>query len=1058
MFTLIHGNRQEVLARRLAQGLRADPPGLFQEEVVVVQSEAMARWLKLYLAEELGIAAQLRFPFPAGYLWELFGRVLPAVPRSSPFAAGRLHWRLLRMLAQPREEEVFAPLGHYLAGNDPLRRDGLARKLAAVFETYLAYRPDWLADWSAGRHRGLGPHEAWQARLWQELLAELPDLPEAHPRQAFLAALAAEPARAARLPRRISLFGIGAMAPPHFEVFRDLGRHLDVTLYLLNPCREYWGDIVARRVQALAALAQPEAAIHLETGHGLLGSLGTVARQFFDQASDAALMEEAFTEPDGQGASTLLQRLQADMLDLREPAAPGAMPVDGSLQIHVCHGPMREVEVLHDRLLALFEADPGLRPSDVLVLAPDIEAYAPLVEAQFATQLPGRRIPFTIADRPPAAHAPLQRSFAALLDLAGGRLEVAAVLGFIEQPPVMAHLGLDEARLEQVRDWVRAAGIRWGVDADWRAAEGLPASDEHSWRAGFERLLLGVALPADGELFRGLLPAADIEGSGVAVLGRLIDFGEALFQAHRELNRSRSLAEWSLYLAGLLPRFFDVEQDPRDTIAAQELRSALEALAVEADAADCQELMPLAVLRRALDEALESTAPGWAFCGGGVTFAALRAHRAVPCKVLCLLGLNDGEFPRNPALPGFDLVAAHPRAGDRSARDEDRHAFLEALLSVRQVLHISYLGRSIRDNSELPPSTLVSELLDSIARGYGDPAAITVVHPLQAFSRRYFDGSGPASYAEEYAAASRAAAARRQDDRAGRPFLAAPLPPGPEAMAETSLDGLIRLLQNPARHLLRGRLGIHLEAGEGLVNSAEPFVLDGLERYGLDQLILDRHAMGEASVHALARARGDLPHGGAGESIFRARWSALAPLARRVEEVRAGMLPPQPVDLAFAGIALTGQLTQLSADGLVAWRPGRTRNKDLLALWVRHLILHLATPADIQPRSRLLCLDGSTTLGPVADADAQLSVLLQLAQRAGNELLPFFPETSGAFVKDSAANWQGQWFSDFNPELTEHTDPYFDLAFAGCDPFGDEFQALARQVFEPLFAALEKTA
>ncbi|RTL51116.1 MAG: exonuclease V subunit gamma, partial [Rhodocyclaceae bacterium] len=244
MFSLIHGNRQDVLVRLLGHRLKADPPALFAEEVVLVQSEAMERWLRLALAEELGIAAQLRFPFPAGYIWELFGAVLPDVPKTSPFSGESLHWRLLRLLGQEWKGEAFAPLHRYLEKNDVARRDSLAVKLAATFERYLAYRPDWLSDWSEGRLRGLGPNEGWQAALWRTLVAELPQIPEAHPRQAFFAALERDSSLLQRLPKRISLFGIGAMPPPTFAVFRELGRYLDVTLYLLNPCREHWGQIV----------------------------------------------------------------------------------------------------------------------------------------------------------------------------------------------------------------------------------------------------------------------------------------------------------------------------------------------------------------------------------------------------------------------------------------------------------------------------------------------------------------------------------------------------------------------------------------------------------------------------------------------------------------------------------------------------------------------------------------------------------------------------------------------------------------------------------------------
>jgi exodeoxyribonuclease V gamma subunit len=1091
MFSLIHGNRQDLLARLLAHRLKSDPPPLFEAEVVLIQSEAMARWVRLVLAEELGIAAQLRFPFPAGYLWELFAAVLPDVPARSPFSVESLHWRLLRLLALERPQPEFAALRRFLADGDVSRRDSLAQKLAETFERYLAYRPDWLAAWAQHRLCHLGADEVWQAQLWRELMAEVPTLPEVHPRDAFLAALAANPGLAARLPRRISLFGIGAMPPDVFEVFRELGRYIDVTLYLLNPCRAHWGDLVAARVRARAALETPGAAVLLETGHPVLGSLGTVARQFFDRVSEK--IDTEITAFEDVPSATVLRTLQADMLDLHalSQVLPQAVAVDDdSLQIHVCHSPMREVDVLHDRLLALFEARPELRPTDVLVLTPDLETYAPLIEARFGAgvllrgagqgeALSSLRLPFTIADRPPTVEAPLLRAFTALLSVAQGRLEAEKVLGFLEHPPVARRWGFDGDDIEQLRLWVQAAGIRWGIDGAWRAARNLPAEDAHGWRQGFERLLLGMALPEVDStgtvgtttlatpLFQGRLPAAAIEGSGARVLGRFISFGEALFAAHAALGRARPPAEWTQLFERLLQNFLYLD-DPETAPEAQALRTAWQAMGDAAAEAACDEAVPLAVVQRSLDDALQAVAPGWAFFGGGITFAALRAHRAVPVPVLCLLGLNDGEFPRNPAMPDFDLTVRHPRAGDRAYREEDRHAFLEALLSVREVLHLSYVGRDVRDNSALPPSTVLAELIDVLQRRHitaegGDVLdQIRIEHPLQAFSRRYFEAADQSprplySYDAELAAAAQAARSVREG--AGRPFLQTTLPEEAEATTTLSLDELVRFLQNPARRLLQGRLGIQLAESEGLLDSTEPFLLDGLDRYGLDQQLLDAQVRGVGGLVAgealqRARAAGLLPTGAAGDTQFHARWQSVAALARRI--TAAGLQPAHPsISFEAHGITLSGTLPALDAQGLLLWRPAKAPGaRDWLRLWVYHLALQIAAEDDatLGRHSRLLTLEDEALLLPVADAADQLADLIALWRWAGRELLPFFPATSLAWFEQES-RWQRHWDGDGQSERSEQTDPWFNLAFAGTVPFDERFEALAEQIYAPLIAA-----
>jgi exodeoxyribonuclease V gamma subunit len=1115
MFTFIHGNRQELLARHLAVQIGIQPLNIFEREVVVVQSGGMARWLQMFLAEELGIATQLRFTFPAAYLWELFARVLPDVPRATPFASDILIWQLLRLMPTAPQTEAFAPLYRYLADDDTVKRHGLARKLAQCFDSYLAYRPEWVGAWLGGKQIGLGEHEAWQAWLWQQIGKEAGELPEAHPAALFFRALAAEAAESsfspseqdrstpqataglgtrgelsARLPRRITVFGMGAMPPPYLDIFKRLGQYIDVSFYLVNPCREYWGDLVTDRALARAALETPEALPLLETGHPLLGSLGQVTRHCFDfLAGDHDI--DLFVEP---GEASLLQALQGDMLDMRRRAPDERLPLDGdddSIQFHVCHGATREIEVLHDRLLALFAADPTLQPHHVLVLTPDIVSLAPLVEAVFSA--PGGRhaIPYTIADRPLELEAPLLRAFNALLDLAHGRFDAESVLGVLEQPCVAERFRFDEEALELVRAWVGESGIRWGLSGAARAARGLPGDDTHSWHFGLKRMLLGVALPQQlmaggtdtgARLFEGTLPFDAAEGVRTQVLGKLLGFIDALEAALQQLARERSVADWAELLPLICERFcYDEERLPFADTSAQRavntLRTTLQQLAKSAQQARCDEAVPLDVMRRELKARLDDMPPGWAFLGGGVTFAQLLAYRGMPARVVCLIGMNDGVFPRNPAVPGFDLLHKHRQAGDRELRAEDRHAFLEALLSARQYLHVSYSGRGIRDNAELPPSMLVAELRDALdmtaapADGGSASAALTVQHRLQAFSPRYFDGSDPRlySHAAHYAHAATAARASEAAGRAAaQPFLARALPEAPPELLTITPQQFLAFFRNPAQHLLRNRLGIHLEESEGLLDTVEPFVPDGLSRYWLrTQLVEDWQAgiRSARDAHALAHARGLLPHGAAGDVWFAELWNQFAPFAEQISASAGAVLPPCRIRLDVNGVTVLGSIGGLQQAGNadpggtlhLEWRVGDIRPVDRLSLWLQHVLLHAA---GLRCSSVLMTPKENWTLAPFAGADvervsgAHLETLCAIYKRGSSELLPFFPATSLHWLTAQREGKDGFWKRDWEPSAfnkrAECLDAYVDLAWRACDPFDQAFEILAGQIYGPM--------
>ncbi|MCB1776784.1 MAG: exodeoxyribonuclease V subunit gamma, partial [Candidatus Competibacteraceae bacterium] len=845
--------------------------------------------------------------------------------------------------------------------------------------------------------------------------------------------------------------------------------------------REYWGDIRAERDLArLGDETDPEAE-YLTVGNPLLASFGKQGRDFIDLLLGYPRVEsDHFVEPE---SDHLLHHLQADILHLRERGSDEHPPValrldDRSLQIHVCHGPMREVEVLHDQLLDLFATQRDLRPSDVMVMAPDIARYGPLIEAVFGAAPRERRIPFSIADQGLPVENPLVEIFFELLDLSGERFDAAQVLRLLEPPAVRRRFGLSEDDMERVRQWVRGAGIRWGIDASAKDAWKLPATTEHTWRAGLDRLLLGYALPGqDRDLYADILPYDEIEGSEALALGGLQSFLEALFALHDELKKRRPSTDWIILLRALLDQFFAPHE--REENELQLIRAALDVLGDQTELAKFTEPVSLAVMKSALRELLTTSESGAGrFLSGGVTCCAMAPMRSIPFAVICLLGMNDDAYPRPQQPVGFDLLAKRFQRGDRSRRRDDRYLFLETLLSARRVLYLSYVGQSIRDNTVLPPSVVVSELLDVVDRSFqtvnGERASAQLItrHPLQAFSRRYFIGDARLfSYAREWIAASRQAGRGELD----QPLLLAGALSEPEpALRCVTLETLTRFFRNPARWLLRERLGIQVDAGEEALETREPFVLDGLENYQLLDQMLDLHREGRtvADMETIMRASGALPHGQVGECLFAGASERVARFAGRLGRV----LPrrdtePREVDLTLGDFRVTGRLTGMTASGWVGYRLAKIKAADYLNLWLHHLALNVAAPEGVARQSHWVAEDQDIALDPLENAEALLKTLLDLYWQGSCRLLPFFPKSALTYIerlrKDQKQGkepnpdkalwaarqaWEG---SEQRAGLAERRDAYYQLAFGDVDPLDSEFTALATVVFEPLFTAID---
>jgi exodeoxyribonuclease V gamma subunit len=1043
MLHIHHGNRPDSLAAALTALLRVDPLPLLEPETIVVPSTALARWLGFRLADGLGIATQNACVFPASYVWQLFGRVLPDVAASNPFDRDAMQWRLLRLLGDSRAPEI----RHYLDGDDGdgTRQHELAGKLASLFDRYLVERPDWIAAWSVGKRLGLGPDEAWQSGLWRALRADLPGVATEHPRERFLAALRVQPALRARLPRRLSLFCVEAMPALYWEVFAGLAAWLDVHVFVLAPCREYWGDIEKMRARLRMELEQPEVALLYETGHPLLASLGRARQHAVLRLADAAAQTasaeyEYFAAP----PATLLGALQQDILELTGRCG---VDVDASLQIHDCHGAQREAEVLLDRLLELFEQLPDLRPADILILTPDIEAYGPIIEAVLAHAPRERRIPCTVADRPLAV-APLWRALRQLCVVAAGEFDAESVLSLLDEPALRRTFGIDENELPRLRDWVGEAGIRWGIDGAARARHGLPANDAHTWRAGLQRLLLGVALPdAPERLWQGMLPVTGIEGERAELLGRFVAFAEALFDLAAKLGAGRTAPEWCRLLDATLEHF--LVPDEAEEGQAQRLRETLARLGELADSARCFTRLPLSVLLREIDERLKEQAPAQAFVSGAATIAALQPGRPVSARVICLVGMNDGAWPR-PATPqGFDLLAAHPRPGDRNRRGEERHAFLEALLCAGDALIVTYAGRDPRSNLELPPAAPLAELIDTLAAMTGKVAAALVVqHPLQPFGSAYFEGGDARIFSFDTEHCLQVAT---QEAPA---FLGREVRVEAVGVDEIDLPELQRFFAHPVRHFLRERLGVHLEETEELLDIHEPFVLNALEAYQLREaqfagLVADQSI---DEVTALLHARGWLPQGVAGDLAARSAHEQVLPLWQNAQAwLEAGRQPDYAVEFEAHGIRLSGRLYCLTDRGLWRVRHGKLRAKDRLRLWLDHLLLNVAAPAGVPLHSSLIARDTFVRFVPEPRAREVLADLLALYRDGCQQALPFYPETAWAWLEQK--NWRREWEGDcFNDKPGERDDAYIRLVLRDNpnDPLGLAFQLLATRVFAPL--------
>lgn len=1047
MLRVYHSNRLDVLEALMefiVERERLDDP--FEPEMILVQSTGMAQWLQMTLSQKFGIAANIDFPLPASFIWDMFVRVLPEIPKESAFNKQSMSWKLMTLLPQLLEREDFTLLRHYLTDDSDKRKlFQLSSKAADLFDQYLVYRPDWLAQWETGHLvEGLGEAQAWQAPLWKALVEYTDELGQprwhrANLYQRFIETLESATTCPPGLPSRVFICGISALPPVYLQALQALGKHIEIHLLFTNPCRYYWGDIkdpayLAKLLtrqrrhsfedRELPLFRDSENAGQLfnsdgeqDVGNPLLASWGKLGRDYIYLLSDLESSQEldAFVDvtPDN-----LLHNIQSDILELENRAVAGVNieefsrsdnkrpldPLDSSITFHVCHSPQREVEVLHDRLLAMLEEDPTLTPRDIIVMVADIDSYSPFIQAVFGSAPADRYLPYAISDRRARQSHPVLEAFISLLSLPDSRFVSEDVLALLDVPVLAARFDITEEGLRYLRQWVNESGIRWGIDDDNVRELELPATGQHTWRFGLTRMLLGYAMESAQGEWQSVLPYDESSGLIAELVGHLASLLMQLNIWRRGLAQERPLEEWLPVCRDMLNAFFlpDAETEAAMTLIEQQWQ----AIIAEGLGAQYGDAVPLSLLRDELAQRLDQERISQRFLAGPVNICTLMPMRSIPFKVVCLLGMNDGVYPRQLAPLGFDLMSQKPKRGDRSRRDDDRYLFLEALISAQQKLYISYIGRSIQDNSERFPSVLVQELIDYIGQSHylpGDEALncdesearvkahLTCHHTRMPFDPQNYQPGNLQSYAREWLPAA------SQAGKAHSEFVQ----PLPFTLPETvPLETLQRFWAHPVRAFFQMRLQVNFRTEDSEIPDTEPFILEGLSRYQINQQLLNALVEQDDAERLFRRFRaaGDLPYGAFGEIFWETQCQEMQQLADRVIACRQPRQSME-IDLACNGVQITGWLPQVQPDGLLRWRPSLLSVAQGMQLWLEHLV-YCASGGNGESRL-FLRKDGEWRFPPLA-AEQALHYLSQLIEgyREGMSVpLLVLPESGGAWLK-----------------------------------------------------------
>ncbi len=1090
MLKIYPSNQTEALAYVIAEIMKRQPlSDPFKNEVIVIQSQGMGAWLQQQIASHLDIAAMIDTPMPATFMWQIAQGISAEFETDQRFEKQCLRWEIFRLLPEKLSDPRYASLRSYLqnaaeksgsasrAGRDSssLYRFKLSAQIADCFDAYQNYRPDWIRCWELGE--SIDPAsssakqlEAWQRDLWQSLYPQQAVAERRH-RAALLGEVRKgleqqHPNLLQALPERLFVFGISALPPQWLPIILALSKWVDVHFLFQNPCCHYWGDELSeidnlRLQQSLLAkkISAETAADSFVENNPLLASWGRQGREYLSLLTQAEaeynhveFVDDLYLPSSGQ---CLLHSIQQDILELEINPRPWQVE-DDSLQFARCHSPLREVEALHDFILTKLDQHPDLEAKDIVVMMPDVETFAPLIEAVFSRPVTcsdgsETSIPFSISDHNVAMELPMVEVLTSLLNIANTRLSANEVLAWLDVPAIRSHFGIEADQLELIEFWVHSLNVRWGLDAKDReqslGSDSIKTGlNSTTWLNAFSRILegylsgQGMVENGDGQrLENRVLDTADEQ----ILAGNCLHFLDVIRRTKQQFSGSAPVSEWNRRLIRFWQNWFD--ESSVDEALSKLWYQACQSLVEEIEVVRPDMDVAFSVISNCLINRFSEERISQRFLAGRINFCTLMPMRSIPFRMVCLLGMNEGNYPRPIRQSSYDLMANMPRrAGDRSRRDDDRYLFLEALGSARDWLYISYCGFDARDNSERFPSVLVTELREYCQRlvqlpggdsgggtvgeaqasdeeGAAFLASLTQDHRLQPFHPVYFaeDSNQARTYARDWISLHHGEFNLKQASQPENPVIAQAqmeliLDESPESRpTEMSLGIIAEALIHPLRLFYRNEIGAAFTYLERPYEEHEPFNYDSLDTFSLKQDLVAswfNPDLDETGVIKSWQARDLLPPEPLQQFGIERVQAELIPFRQNLADTQQCCLQRIQTRCLDGSVTVFGNISRDTDGGVLAVSIGRQHANHFWSAWVQHVFwsLYCAQSAESgfeSGEAHLLAGDRCCVFPVLSPETSQklADELLNWALKAQQEPQVFLSKTAFARLFESEA-------------------------------------------------------
>jgi exodeoxyribonuclease V gamma subunit len=1000
-----HTNHIEELIDPFVEVVSQPLEGKLEKEKILVQSVGMGRYFITKAAEKTGVFANFEFLFPQKFLTELckFYGV-------DSTADSKYHttWKIYSRLKE-NSVSLGSELDEYIMSASELKLFSFASTVADIFDQYSMYRPEMIRYWDTNRALlangdSLPEEFLWQFKLWKELY------PGGKNHRASLIHSLFEKVKNANHAPYTHLTAVGISNLPKFYInlLIQLSEILDIHLFLLNPSPHYWYDIVKEKKFINSMITDFLRGSTLKNedyyflGNRLLSLYASQGQDFFlnllSSESDS-VDNEKFEEIT---PVSLLQHIQNDIYSLisRDEFTDSPQEKftvadsDRSITLHGCHNKMRQLEVLHDLLLDCFNNDESLVPGDILVMAPSISEFEPYIRAVFDSESDAyQQLPYTIADLSSADTNPLAEIMLTLLTFENRPVTHSLLSGLINSDIICRSFHITLAEKEEALALLDESAFRWGIDGDERLNEVGIEYTELSLSHAIKRIALSIVFSSQEDLFESNNRASDLESGEIELAGKVLDLLTTIERYVAIFQTERTVSEWNEVLRNLVQDFFKNDSSSADFVS--ELHSAISEVC---DVPDSSIPVPFSILNYELTKILTQEKKQFGFLDGKITFCEMLPMRSIPFKIIVIVGMDEGLFPRYTKPLTIDLIQNFPQSGDRTRQNDDRYLFLETLLSAREKLIITYTAFNMSDNSEKKPSQLVSELFNYISENCDTESLIsqiTFMHRSHPFAEEYFsEQSGLFTYRNEYAELLTDTSSNLTPfSPCGEINVEVPL-----ELKELSVSTLVNFFNNPLRYFLKHRVNVKLAPDTLEYEDEEPLALYMFDDAAIVETLAEKLINGDdiSTYKDVLLNSGSLPLKAIGEYEYSVLKSNALFLSSEFNKTIPDSTTPfyytYSTSLLSGSMSISGSLPH-SSNGEYYMVQYSWNDYSRLKFYILHLFLHAA---GFTYTGKIITGDGIKKLPPldIKDASYCADEILKLYYSGLFKPLAFFKSIS----------------------------------------------------------------